>query len=139
MPEDNPEPGSPQDATEAAQALAAAVLADTALKLGETIPEASGDVWRLLWSVSGLRFRVGMALADASMALASRRLQVLLPKDPSITELDRTTTQAAGSATQEALVQRLELAMTLLNSHVELLRDYIAFGAHPSQTEPKED
>lgn len=139
MQDEFPQVDGPQTAPEAAEALASAVLTDVALELGNVVPADSTKAWGLLWAAAGLRFRVGMALADAVERLASRRMQTLLPKDREITELDRTTTQAAASAPQEGMVKRLEMAMELLNSRVDLLSAYVAFLQWQPDTTGKEE
>jgi hypothetical protein len=101
------------------------VLAQAAITLGHGIPTEPDKTWELLWETDKLRFRVIMALTDAQKDLSSRRLQVLLPKDPTVTDLDRTTTQEAGSADQAATLQRLQLTLELLNARVDLLRQYV--------------
>jgi hypothetical protein len=115
------------------------VLTEAATLHGEDIPSDIPSLWKLLWRTEHARFRIGMAIAQAQQALAARRLQVLLPKDKDVTELDRTTTMEAGSAEHAASVKQLELAYELLNSRVMLLDSYIVFLDSPRHTEAQEE
>jgi hypothetical protein len=106
-----------------------AILAEVGLLLGTEIPQDPGKCWDLLWQTDKVRFRLAMASADASVAYSERLQQVLLPKGSEYTELDRTTTQRAGSAVQSAMTERMARMTELVDSRVKLLQDYVAFLA----------
>ena len=115
------------------------ILTDAALILGEAIPTDTDKAWDLLWRADKLRFRLIMEYGNTLEALYRRRMQVLIPKDGTVTDVDRTTLLAAGSASEEALKERLSLTLDLVNKRIDLLVEYIAYRPGVSDDETKEE
>jgi hypothetical protein len=102
------------------------VLAEAGSLLEKPWPTDWPNAWVQIEALEHVRYRVDMAYVEAVQALSTRKMQVLHPKDSTVTDLDRTTILEAGSAEQKANVDRLALTMDLLSERIELLREYVA-------------
>jgi hypothetical protein len=107
---------------------AESLLAELALLLGKPIPMGDANAcWEQVFEFHSVQFRLAMAAADATVTHLERLQQVLLPKDATYTELDRTTTQNAGSAVTHAMTERMADMQRLVDQRIQLLQDYVAF------------
>ena len=114
------------------------VLAEATELLDKPVPDNWPDAWHQILDLDHIRYPLGQARITAIEELSKRRLQVLHPKDSSVTDLDRTTILEAGSAEQKALVEKLTLMMDLIVDRIELLRAQVAMLGGPDHTETKE-
>lgn len=101
------------------------LLESVALALGNPVPTEVKKLWNYIFQLDTLRFQVLMAIATATQTLAERRLQCLEPKSSLVTELDRTTIQQAGAASQEAQLSRLVGSSSALEAKLSLLTRYL--------------